>query len=177
MLSIGLLVLRVVVGLTVAGHGAQKLFGWFEGPGIAGFSGALASLGIKPERPWAILAGLAEFAGGVLVATGFLTPIGALTVCGSMITAILFVHWSKGFWATKGGFEFPLTIMAVMVALSITGPGAFSLDQALRVALPEPATWLVMAVLVVLGVVAALVLVRGPRAHAPVEAQPQPSPA
>jgi putative oxidoreductase len=157
MLGFGLLFLRVVVGLTVAAHGAQKLFGSFGGPGIGGFSGVLRQLGIKPERPWAIAAGLAEFAGGLLVAVGLLTPLAALAVCGSMLVAILTVHVSKGFWNHNGGIEFPLTILAAMVAISLTGPGVYSLDRLLSVRLPEPATWLVGALLVLLGVAMALV--------------------
>src|ERR1700716_3597826 len=112
MLGFGLLFLRAVVGLTVAAHGAQKLFGWFGGPGIAGFSGMLSQLGIRPERPWAVVAGLAEFAGGLLVAAGLLTPVAALVVSGSTLVAILTVHAGKGFWNHSGGIEFPLTILA-----------------------------------------------------------------
>ena len=156
MLGIGLLLLRVVVGLTVAAHGAQKLFGWFGGPGIAGFGGWLSQLGIKPERPWAVMAGLAEFGGGLLVALGLLTPIGALAVCGSMLVAIFTIHAGKGFWNQNGGVEFPLTILGTMVALSLTGPGVYSFDRLLSITLPEPATWLVATLLVLLGVTAAL---------------------
>jgi putative oxidoreductase len=156
MLSIGLLIVRVVVGLTVAAHGAQKLFGWFGGPGISGFGGWLASMGIKPARPWAVVAALAEFAGGLLVALGFLGPVGYLAACGSMLTAILLVHAGKGFFASNGGYEFPLTILAVLAGTSLIGPGALSLDRFLRVALPEPATWLVVALLVLIGVGASL---------------------
>lgn len=152
MLNIGLFVLRVVVGLTVAGHGAQKLFGWFGGPGISGFKGWLSAMNVWPAGPWAVGAALAEFAGGLLVAAGLLTPIAALAVCGSMLTAIILVHLSKGFWSKDGGYEFPLTILAAMTCLSLTGPGLYSLDQALKLSLPEPTTWLAMAVLVVLGV-------------------------
>lgn len=159
-MGIGLLVLRIVVGLTVAAHGAQKLFGWFGGPGVSGFSAWLAQLGIRPERPWAVIAGLAEFVGGLLVALGLLTPVAALAVSGSMLVAIFTVHVGKGFWNQNGGVEFPLTILAAMVALSLTGPGAYSLDQLLSVRLPEPVTWMLAAFLVVVGVLSA---VFGPR--------------
>ena len=157
MVEFGLLIIRLVVGLTVAAHGAQKLFGWFGGPGIAGLSSMLSQLGIRPERPWAVIAGLAEFAGGLLVAAGLLTPVAALVVSGSMLVAILTVHAGKGFWNHNGGIEFPLTILAAMVGLSLTGAGVYSFDRLLSVRLPEPATWLVATLLVLLGVGAALI--------------------
>ena len=160
MLSVGLFVLRVVVGLTVAAHGAQKLFGWFGGPGIPGFRVWLAQMNVKPAGPWAVGAALAEFAGGLLVAGGFLTPIAALAVCGSMLSAIFLVHWTKGFWNMNGGYEFPLVILAAMVGLALSGPGAISFDSIAKVALPEPVTLLVAGALVVLGVAAALISTR-----------------
>ena len=160
MLSVGLFVLRVVVGLTVAGHGAQKMFGWFGGPGISGFRGWLAQMNVKPAGPWAVGAGIAEFAGGLLVAGGFLTQIAALAVCGSMLSAIFLVHWTKGFWNMSGGYEFPLVILAAMVGLALAGPGAISIDSIAKVALPEPVTLLVTGGLVVLGVAAALISTR-----------------
>jgi len=103
-----------------------------------------------------VIAGLAEFVGGLLVALGLLTPIAALAVCGSMLVAMFTVHVGKGFWNQNGGIEFPLTILAAMVALSLTGAGLYSLDHLLSVRLPEPATWAVMAFLVVVGVLSAL---------------------
>jgi putative oxidoreductase len=157
MLGFGLLVLRVVVGLTVAAHGAQKLFGWFGGPGIGGFGRMLAQLGIRPERPWAVIAALAEFVGGLLVACGLMTPLAALAVSGSMLVAILTVHAGKGFWNMNGGIEFPLIILAAMVAIALTGPGVLSLDHLLSVRLLGPATSFVAALVVLLGVVAALI--------------------
>lgn len=162
MVNLALLVLRLVFGLTVAAHGAQKLFGWFGGPGITGFSSWLQSLGIKPAKQWAVVASLAEFAGGLLVALGLVTPIAALAVCGSMLVAILVVHAGKGFFVQNGGYEFPLAILAAMVAISIAGPGVFSLDQLLRVSLVEPITWYVAAVLALVGTAASLVSTKLP---------------
>ena len=170
MLSIGLLIVRVVIGLTVAAHGAQKLFGWFGGPGIGGFGGWLASMGVKPARPWAIVAALAEFAGGLAVAFGLLYPVAALAVCGSMLTAILLVHAGKGFFATNGGYEFPLVILSAMLGTSFVGAGGISLDRVFGLALPEPATWLVAALLVLVGVGAALASTK--LQHAP-QSKPQ----
>lgn len=157
MLSVGLLMVRVVVGLTLAAQGAQNLFGWFNGPGIPGFGDRLGSIGIRPPRLWAVLAGAAELLGGLLVAAGLLTPIAALVAGASLLAAIFLIHLRHGFWAANGGLEYPLTTLATLVGVSLTGPGAFSLDQALKVSLPEPATWLVTALLVLLGVGAALI--------------------
>ncbi len=170
MLGIGLLILRIVVGVTVAAHGAQKLFGWFGGPGISGFASWLGQLGIRPERPWAVVAGLVEFVGGLMVALGLLTPVAALAVCGGMLVAILTVHVGKGFWNQNGGIEFPLTILAAMLALSLTGAGVYSLDRLLAVALPEPATWLIAAVVVLAGTVVALI---GPKLMPASQARPK----
>jgi putative oxidoreductase len=156
MLSIGLLLLRVVLGLTVAAHGAQKLFGWFGGPSLEGFSGALEKLGIRPSRPWAVVAGLAEFGGGLLLALGLFTPLAALVVAGGMLVAVFTVHWPKGFWNAKGGLEFPFLIAVAAVALALTGPGAISLDNLFGVALPEPGTMMIGGVIVLLGVIAAI---------------------
>jgi putative oxidoreductase len=160
MLTTGLLVLRIVLGLTVAAHGAQKLFGWFGGPGFAGFSGTLDRLGIRPARPWAAVAAVVEFGGGLLLALGLLTPVAGLLVAAGMLVAILTVHASRGFWNANSGYEFPLVVMAASVAVSLTGPGAVSLDYLLGVRLPEPTTWVVTAVLVAAGSLAAVVVSR-----------------
>src|SRR5712692_228010 len=152
MLNVGLLILRLGVGLIVAGHGAQKLFGWWEGPRITGFAGGLEKMGIRPPRFWAVAAGLAEFVGGLLLASGFLSPLGSFAVMASMAVAIMTVHLSRGFWNSKGGLEFPLSLLIAALALSVTGPGAYSLDAALRLHLPEPAAWIAGALGVAVGV-------------------------
>src|SRR6266571_7683102 len=156
MTALALLILRVVVGLTLAGHGAQKVFGWFGGSGIGGWTNVVKMLRIRPARPWAWMSALAELVGGLLVALGFLSPIGSLAIIGSMLVAIALVHWSKGFWVTKGSYEFNLLIVAAVVALALTGPGQYSLDQALRLHLPEPITLIVGTVAVIAGVLVSL---------------------
>jgi putative oxidoreductase len=156
MLSIGLLLLRVVVGLTLAAHGAQKLFKWFDGPGIDGFAAGLEKMRVWPARPQAWLSGLVEFFGGIAVALGFLSPIPNIAAIGNMVVAIVLVHWAKGFFNAKGGYEFALLVATSMLALAITGPGTYSLDHLLGIRLPEPATWIVMVILAVLGIVGAL---------------------
>jgi putative oxidoreductase len=130
-MSLGLLVLRLVVGLLFVGHGAQKLFGSFGGHGVDGTGGFFESLGLRPGRTMALAAGLSELVGGALLALGLATPLAALLIVSTMITAIWTVHFAKGLWNTEGGYEFNLVLAAVAFALVATGPGRWSLDHAL----------------------------------------------
>jgi putative oxidoreductase len=125
----GLLLMRVVLGAIMAAHGAQKLFGWFGGHGLAGTGSWLESMGLKPARVFAAVNGLAEFGGGALLVLGLLTPLGAAAVAGVMFVAIATVHWRNGFFNTGGGYEFNLLIVAAALALAITGPGDISIDH------------------------------------------------
>jgi len=134
--NLAALVLRVALGGLMAGHGAQKLFGSFGGPGLQGTSGFMEMLGLKPGRPWAVLAGLSEFGGGVLTLLGFLSPLGPLGVIGSMSMATTKAHWGKPIWVTSGGAELPITNIAAALALILNGPGRISLDRSLGVRLP-----------------------------------------
>jgi putative oxidoreductase len=136
----GLLILRLGIGLILAAHGAQKLFGWFGGYGIAGTGGWLESMGFRPGKAHAVLNGVAEFGGGVLLALGFLTPLAAAAIAGVMLVAIKTVHWEKGFFNGNGGYEFNLAIIAGAIALAFTGPGEFSLDHAFGWSL-DGVTW------------------------------------
>jgi len=128
MASLGLLIIRLIIGLTFAGHGAQKLFGWFGGGGIKGTAGFFENIGIKPGNAMALLAGLAEFAGGLLFALGLLTPLAALLIIGTMLMAIVKVHAANGFWSTNGGVEYNLIIIAVGVGVALVGAGSYSFD-------------------------------------------------
>jgi len=132
-MSIGLLILRLVVGLSLAAHGAQKLFGWFGGYGLAGTGQFLEQLGFRPGRLYAAQAGIAEVAGGLFLAAGFLTPVAAAAVVAVMLVAAVSVHIEKGFFAHNGGYEYTLVLAGAAVALAFTGPGALSLDQALGI--------------------------------------------
>jgi putative oxidoreductase len=170
MLALGLLLLRLVIGLTVAAHGAQKLFGWWGGPGMTTWTQAVTRLRIRPAKPWAWIAALSEFVGGLLVALGFLTPLGCVAIAGSMLVAVATVHLSKGFWVTKGGYEFNLSILAAVAALALTGPGAYSLDEALRIHFREPATVIAATIALIIGVSVTL-LTRSPKQAT--EAKPQ----
>jgi putative oxidoreductase len=117
--DIALLLLRTVIGLLFAGHGAQKLFGWFGGPGLQGTTGWLGSLNLKPARVWAVSAAVSELAGGVLLALGLFGPLGSLAIIGAMAMAIVLVHIGNGLWAANGGVELPLTMTAVAAALMV----------------------------------------------------------
>jgi putative oxidoreductase len=130
-MTLGLLIIRVVAGLTMAAHGSQKLFGWFEGPGRRGTAGMMEKVGFREPAIMASLAGLAEFAGGLGLALGFLTPLAAIAIVVVMLNATLTVHLKKGFWNTEGGYEYPLVMSAVAVAVAATGPGDASADNAL----------------------------------------------
>jgi len=137
MSNLAALVMRLVLGGLMAGHGAQKLFGSFRGPGLEGTSGFMEMLGLQPGRPWAVLAGLSEFGGGVLTLLGFLNPLGPLGVIGSMAMAATTAHKGKPIWVTEGGAELPLTNMAAATALILNGPGKWSLDRAMGLSLPR----------------------------------------
>src|SRR4029077_21230607 len=172
MFATGILILRLVIGLTVAAHGAQKLFGWWGGPGMNGWTGAMNHMRIRPATPWAWTSALAEFGGGLGLALGFLNPLPSYAIAGSMIVAVALVHLPKGFFTSKGGYEFNLSILAAVAAVALAGPGAYSLDAALGIHLPEPATLIVGTVLLLVGVGVAL----GTRAPAPVvESKAQPT--
>jgi len=154
--DLGLLILRVIVGLLFVGHGAQKLFGWFGGHGIKGTGAWFESIGIRPGTFWATVAGLVEFFGGLLFALGLLGPVGSLAILASMLTAIVKVHWPK-VWVAEGGLEYPLVNGAVAFVVGLLGPGAYSLDAYLGIRLPMPETFWVGLVVVLLGVIVASV--------------------
>lgn len=130
-MSLGLSVLRVVVGLLFAGHGAQKLFGAFGGAGPEGTARFFEKAGLRPGRVHAYAAGWGELGGGLLLALGLLTPLGSAALIGVMTAAVINVHASKGLWNSSGGFEYNLVLVAAAFALAAVGPGSWSLDSAL----------------------------------------------
>ncbi len=164
-LDIALLVLRFGLGFALFAHGAQKLFGWFGGHGLAGTGGFFDSIGFRPGKTNALLAGLGEAGGGALLALGLLTPIGGAAAAGTMLVAAS-VHQKQGF---IGGYELPLFYGIAAVVLTFSGPGQFSIDDALDYPLAD--TWIGVTVLVV-AVVAAFGLISRQRSW--LKANPQP---
>jgi putative oxidoreductase len=132
-LSAGLLAARVVLGLLMAAHGAQKLFGWFGGYGLAGTGGFFESLGFRPGRLFAATAATTESLSGLLVAAGLLGPVGPALMLSVMIVAMVSVHLKNGVFAAANGVEVPLLYAIGAVALGLTGPGLYSLDAALGI--------------------------------------------
>ena len=152
-LSIGLLIARVAIGLLMAAHGTQKLVGWFGGYGLNKTGEFFAQLGFQPGRAFAAAASLTEIAGGLLVALGFLGPIGPALMISVMIVAGITVHWGHGLLATNNGIELPLLYAAAALGLALTGFGQYSLDNWLGIAghLPLVDTWIALTVGIVGG--------------------------
>ncbi|MGW1376270.1 DoxX family protein [Streptomyces sp. NPDC002446] len=129
--DLGLLLLRLTVGLIMAGHGAQKLFGLFGGPGLTATGRQFEAIGYKPGEFHAGLAGASELLGGLGLALGLLTPLASAALIGVMINAMVLAA-PKGLWAQTGGMEYPLTIAVVALAVAAIGPGRFALDRPFR---------------------------------------------
>ncbi len=156
LIDVGILILRLALGGIFFAHGAQKLFGWFGGRGISGHAGFLESLGVRPARLLAIVSGLGESFGGLGVLFGFLMPLPAAAIIGSMSVAIIKVHVPKGFWNHDGGMEYPLVLAVLAFVIGLVGPGRYSLDRAFGVRLPEPQTYIAVLVLTAFAVIYAV---------------------
>ena len=155
MIDVAVLILRIAAGALLAGHGAQKIFGLFGGPGPRGTREMIASLGLRPAWLWVPLAGLTELGGGFLTILGLLSPLGPLGILASMAIAIFRAHRGKPLWATAGGAELPVLYSAVVIAVAVAGPGRYSVDAALGIVLPPALVWAAVAAVAV-GVIAAL---------------------
>ncbi len=151
-MDIALLIVRLVIGLGMAAHGAQKLFGWFGGYGLAGTGGFFEGLGFKPGKLFAAAAGLGEVGSGLLIALGIGGALGPAVLVMVMLVAIATVHISKGFFVTNGGWELNAAYISVALMLAFTGFGAYSLDRVLGLnILTDPRqAWIAMGAAVVL---------------------------
>lgn len=125
--DVTLLILRIAVGVIMAAHGAQKVFGIWSGPGIEGFTKMMQNLNFNPPVLWAWAAAVAEFAGGILLVLGILPRLSAASIAVTMIVAVFAVHAANGFFASGGGFEYPLLIMLASISLIISGGGKLSI--------------------------------------------------
>ncbi len=143
-MKLGRLIARIVIGGLFVGHGTQKWFGWFDGPGLEGTSGMMESLGMRPRRRNAIAASASETIGGAMIVAGAFTPAAAATLIATMITAIRTVHLKNGLWASKGGYEFNLALIAGLLALVDGGPGSPSVDAPLGIGETGPG-WALVA--------------------------------
>jgi putative oxidoreductase len=142
-MGIGKLLLRATVGGYFVGHGMQKLAGWFGGQGPEGTGQFFESAGLRPGRESALLAGAAEAGGGSLLVLGLFTPAAVSMLTGVMTNAIRHVHWKNGLWNSDGGVELPAVVLATLAAVADSGPGRYSLDEALGIRLRGPVVTLV----------------------------------
>ena len=156
-MDIGLLLLRLTVGLTLAAHGAQKLFGWFGGPGLDGTGQFFEMIGFLPGRRHALMAGLAEIGGGLFLALGLLTPLASALLFSVMFVAAVTVHIKKGFFAQNGGYEYTLVLGVAAWSVAFTGPGLLSLDGLLGHYLSGKFWGVAALIVAVLGAVVELV--------------------
>jgi putative oxidoreductase len=128
--DVGLLITRGVMGSYLAVHGAQKLFGFFGGPGLEKTAAGFDAMGLRPGKATAALAGASELGGGILTALGLADPAGPMAIAGTMVVAST-VHRKQGALSSKGGFELPLTNFALAVGLLCSGPGRVRLGPSL----------------------------------------------
>jgi len=152
-IDLSLLILQLGIGLTFAAHGAQKLFGWWGGPGLAGWERAIEGMGFRPARFFAMTSGFVELGGGILLAIGLATPIAAAALAAQAIVIIGQVHWPNGFFNSRAGFEFPLLLGLGSAAIAVAGAGAISLDARIGLTVDPSIRLLLLGVGVVAGFV------------------------
>lgn len=155
--DLALLVLRVGIGTVFVAHGLQKLFGWWNGPGWAGFKGFIGSMGLRPALFWASISLIAELGGGLAVIAGLLVPLAAAGLVAQAIVLTWKVHVPNGFWVGNGGIEFPIALLAGAFAVQLLGPGTWALDSLLPVdVLYEPSvSWVLLGLAIIGAIVAA----------------------
>lgn len=154
----GLLTLRLIIGLVVAAHGAQKLFGFSGGAGFAKTVKMTEGMGFRPSPLWAAIAGGGEFFGGLGLALGLLMPLPAVAIVAAMGVVVFRIHWKNGFWGTKGGFEYALVLGLAAAILGLLTPGKYSLDGLLGLHLPAVPVFVVGSLLALISVAVTLSL-------------------
>lgn len=156
-MDMALLIARLVVGLGIAAHGAQKLFGWFDGHGIRGTGEGFAALGFRAPKASAFVAGLGESGSGLLIATGFLGPIGPALMIAVMVVAAVGVHLRSGFFAMKNGMELPLLYAVAGLLFVFTDFGNFALDSVIAApfAWTTSSRWMAAGTAALIGIVIA----------------------
>ena len=154
-MNVGILLVRINVGLAMAAHGSQKVFGWFGGYGPDGTGQFLEALGFRPGRRYALAAGLVELVGGLFLALGFLTPLAAAMIASLMVVAAVTVHWKNGFFSPSG-YEFNLVLGVAALSIAFTGPGALSIDHVAGYALGGTAWGIFAAVVAIVGAIGQL---------------------
>lgn len=150
-MDLGLLLIRLVTGGLLAGHGIQKLFGWLGGGGLTGTAGYLETFGLRPGRVYAALAGAAELAGGALLVAGLATPVAAGIIGSTMLVATRTDHAGKGLWIFNGGAEYALMVAAVALAVAVVGPGSLAVDPVVGLRLEGVAAGAFAVVVAVVG--------------------------
>jgi putative oxidoreductase len=167
--SLALLLLRLGVGLTFAAHGAQKVFGWWGGPGMEGWEGAMHQMRYRPARTFAVLSAFVELVGGLLLAIGLVTPLAAAALVAQSVVIIGQVHWEHGFFNAQSGIEFPLLLGIGAAAIGLAGPGAYSVDAAAGISADATARIILVVGGLIVGLLALTIPRMGSR-HAPTRA-------
>ena len=172
-MTVARFVLRLCVGGFFVGHGTQKLFGWFGGPGLEATGEGFEQLGLRPGRVNAAAAGVCEAGGGVLILTGLATPLATAALTGTMLTAIDRVHSSKGPWSSNGGYEYNVVLIAALLTLVEAGPGSLSLGEALGIERSGKRWALAAFAGGMAGAVGVRLLTTAERAQAPQRSEPE----
>ncbi len=164
-IDLSLLILQLGVGLTFAAHGAQKTFGWWGGPGLSGWEGAMERMGFRPTRLFALISALVELVGGLSLAVGFLTPFVAAVLVAQTVVIIGHVHLANGFFNARSGIEFPLLLGIGAAAVGLGGPSGVSVDAALGLVVDPAGRVLLLVAGLVAGLIALAIPRMGSRTH------------